>query len=148
MEIDWQLELHLCIKIIIAFFLGALIGFEREYKGHEAGIRTFGFIALGSCIFSLASFYVGSGDPGRIAAQIVSGVSFMGIGLIFRDQGFIRGLTTAATLWCTAAIGMTIAFDMFIIGILSTIVIVVFLSIPHLKHWKGLKVRKKPADLS
>lgn len=83
-------------------------------------------------MFSLVSFHIGNGDPGRIAAQIVSGISFMGIGLIFRDQGFIRGLTTAATLWCTAAIGMTIAEHVHYLNF-GTILIVVFLSIPHLK---------------
>ncbi len=138
MTIDWQLELHLSIKLLIAFFLGGLIGFERETTGHEAGIRTFGLITLGSCVFGLISGHLGWGDPGRIAAQVVSGIGFMGVGLIFRDGGTIKGLTTAATLWCSSAIGLAIAFDMYVIGILTTVIIVSFLAAGHLNLWKKI----------
>ncbi len=142
MDVEWLFELKLSVKIILAFALGGLIGFEREKAGHEAGIRTFGLMALGSCVFGLISAHIGFGDPGRIAAQIVSGIGFICIGVIFREHGVIKGLTTAATLWCSASVGLAIAFDMYVISILTTLIILIFLSLPHFKLWRKVSRRK------
>ena len=102
-------ETTLIIRIIIAAFLGGLIGLEREYHGQPAGLRTHIILSLGACIamcISINSSYYGTeGDVERIAAQVVSGVGFLGAGAIFKYGGGVRGLTTAASIWTTAMIG-------------------------------------------
>lgn len=138
MDIDWFFELQISIKLVISFAIGAVIGWERERTGHEAGIRTFGLISLGSCAFGLVSMYVGSSDHGRIAAQVVSGIGFICAGVIFRENGSIKGLTTAATLWCTAAVGLAVAFDMYTIGLLSGVIILIFLSLRRTRFWSKI----------
>lgn len=130
-------------KLLLSLLLGGLIGWQREHTGHEAGVRTFLSISMGSCLFGLISSHVSfPGDPGRIAAQIVSGISFMGAGIIMREGGVIRGLTTAATLWASAAIGLSIAFNLYVIGIVSTLLIFLFLYLPSLKNWEKFTGRK------
>jgi putative Mg2+ transporter-C (MgtC) family protein len=90
----------------VAFGLGVVIGFERELRNHEAGLRTNALVALGAGLFvSLSRWTVAEGDPTRIAGQVVTGVGFLAGGVIIRDGFSIRGLNTAGTLWCTAAIG-------------------------------------------
>jgi putative Mg2+ transporter-C (MgtC) family protein len=126
-------------RIFLATLLGSIIGLEREYKGHEAGIRTFGIIALGSCIFGLLSLHISHGDPGRIAAQIVTGIGFLGGGIIIKDGGTIRGLTTATMVWCTSAIGLAVSFEFYMVSILTTLLALILLIIPHYNP----KYRKK-----
>lgn len=138
MNIDWFFELQITLKLIISFAIGGVIGWERERTGHEAGIRTFGLISLGSCAFGLVSIYIGSSDHGRIAAQVVSGIGFICTGVIFRENGSIKGLTTAATLWCTAAVGLAVALDMYVISLLSAVIILVFLSLRHTRLWSKI----------
>ena len=94
------------LRIVAAIFLGFIIGFERQLTGHPAGIRTNILVCLGSCLFVLFSLLNDAADQTRVAAQIVTGIGFLGSGIIFKDGVNIRGLTTAATIWCTAAIGM------------------------------------------
>ena len=105
-------QLDLSLRLLLAAALGALIGVEREIHGHPAGMRTHLLVALGSAIFTVLSIY-GFGeagtavvDPSRIAAQIVSGIGFLGAGAILKEGATIRGLTTAASLWATAAVGL------------------------------------------
>jgi putative Mg2+ transporter-C (MgtC) family protein len=106
------LEIELGIRLLLAAFFGAAIGFEREIHGHPAGMRTHLLVSLGSALFTVLSihgFEAAPGspvDPSRIAAQIVSGIGFLGAGAILKDGLSIRGLTTAASLWATAAIGL------------------------------------------
>ena len=105
------------LRLFIAALLGGLIGLEREYRAKEAGFRTHFLVALGSAMFMLLSQYGFEGilssrqsvrlDPSRIAAQVVSGIGFIGAGTIIFQKHIVRGLTTAAGLWVTAAIGMT-----------------------------------------
>ena len=94
--------------LILSVIIGALIGFEREAHGHPAGIRTHILVCLGSTLISLISSNMGKGGGDRIAAQIVSGVGFLGAGAIIRDGATVRGLTTAASIWVTAAIGIAL----------------------------------------
>jgi putative Mg2+ transporter-C (MgtC) family protein len=133
-----QADLEILMRIIIAFLLGGLIGWERErHGGISAGIRTYGAIALGSCVFGIVSFSVAGADPSRIAAQVVSGIGFLGGGLIFRqDQNYVSGLTTAATLWATAAVGLAVALGMYMISLLTAVLIFILLFLPRLKWWK------------
>lgn len=129
-------------QAILAAFLGALIGWEREQHGREAGIRTYAAVCLGACVFALVSSHVvGPGDKTRIAAQVVSGVGFLGAGVILREQGRITGLTTAGTLWATAAVGLAIAFNMFVLGILTALIIFGLLALHHCPGWGRLKAQ-------
>jgi putative Mg2+ transporter-C (MgtC) family protein len=104
-SMDLQTDLEIIMRVFIAFLLGGLIGWERERHGISAGIRTYGAICLGACVFGVVSSSIPGADPSRIAAQVVTGIGFLGGGLIFRQGDYVSGLTTAATLWATAAIG-------------------------------------------
>lgn len=114
----------LIVRLIIAALLGGLIGLEREYHGQPAGLRTHIILSLGACLamcISINSSYYGTeGDVERIAAQVVSGVGFLGAGAIFKYGGGVRGLTTAASIWTTAMIGMTVGSGMNLVAISCT----------------------------
>lgn len=139
---DWKTEMMMAAQATLAAFLGGLIGWEREQHGREAGIRTYAAVCLGACVFALVSSHVpGLGDKTRIAAQVVSGVGFLGAGVILRDQGRVTGLTTAGTLWATAAVGLAIAFNMFALGILTALIIFGLLALHHCPGWARLKAK-------
>jgi len=108
------------ISLLIASFLGSILGLERESEGKAAGLRTHLLVALGAALATQLSLQVAGqgapsfGDPGRIAAQVVSGIGFIGAGVILQSRGSIRGLTTAATLWVAAMIGMAAGMDAYV----------------------------------
>ena len=129
-------DLEIVIRVILACFLGCMIGWERERHGISAGIRTYGAISLGACVFGVLSL-LGT-DPSRIAAQVVTGIGFLGGGLIFREGNYVTGLTTAATLWATAAVGVAVSFGFYLIGILTAALIFLLLYLPRLKWWKKI----------
>ena len=114
MEIMRVLRVDLLVKLSLAVLLGGIIGFEREIAGKPAGLRTNILICIGAALLMDVSTRIGIvdgrrvGDPARIAAQIVSGVGFLGAGTIMQSQGVVTGLTSAATIWVVAAIGMTV----------------------------------------
>ena len=114
------MELLFAARIVLSGLLGAIIGLDRERQGSDAGVRTCMAISIGSCAFSLISLHVVNGEPTRIAAQVVSGIGFLGAGVILQVRGRIEGLTTAATLWATASVGMASAFGMYVLAILTT----------------------------
>jgi len=119
-------QLDIVVRLLAALLIGAVIGAEREYRGHSAGIRTMGMVSLGSCLFTAAGFFLLAGhttDPTRIAAQVVTGVGFLGAGAIFRSGSDVRGLTTAATVWVVAALGMASGFGLFILAGVGTLVV-------------------------
>lgn len=125
---EWETEIVMVARSVVAALLGGLIGWQRQSRGSRAGIRTFAAVSLGACTFGLVSIYAsGNTDPTRIAAQVVSGVGFLGAGVILRDQGRVVGLTTAATLWSAAAVGLAIAYGMYILGILNAFLMFLFL---------------------
>ena len=139
-------ELMLCLQVLLAFFLGFLIGLEREYHHSPAGLRTYAAVCLGACVFGLISthaqgdaFYKSVADPTRIAAQIVSGIGFLGAGVIFKDNSRTRGLTTAATIWATAAVGLGVAFKMYAVSALTTFLIIFLLMLAHFRWFRRLK---------
>jgi len=105
-----RLQLDLLWSLVMAVLLGGAIGLERELRGKAAGLRTNILICLGSTLFTHLSIHLagGSGDPGRIAAQVVTGIGFLGAGTILHSKGAIAGLTSAATIWLVAAIGVAI----------------------------------------
>jgi putative Mg2+ transporter-C (MgtC) family protein len=130
---DLATQLDFAARLIIAALLGGLVGGEREIHRHPAGIRTHTLVALGAGIFTVMSIHgfgqgPGTGiDPTRIAAQIASGIGFLGAGAILKDGVVIRGLTTAASLWATAAVGLAAGAGEYVIAVVSTAVIVVSL---------------------
>ncbi len=107
--VNWHEVGHVSVQLLIALVLSALIGWERERRGRPAGIRTHVLICLGTTLMMIISrAFVSPSDPSRIAAQIVSGIGFIGAGTILRQGSVVRGLTTAASLWVVVAIGMTV----------------------------------------
>lgn len=132
--LSFQLELQLLLRILLSLVTGGLVGYEREQADKPAGMRTHGILSLGATLFTLVSIYgFGSvGEPARVAAQIVSGIGFLGAGVILHQRGSVRGLTSAAGLWVTAAIGMAVGAGMFITAIVSAILVFCFLRFgPH-----------------
>jgi putative Mg2+ transporter-C (MgtC) family protein len=118
-------------RLLLAAGLGAAIGLEREYRSKPAGLRTNILIALGSALFTLISIEMAEangGDPTRIPSQIVTGIGFLGGGAILREKGDIRGLTTAATVWLNAAIGMAAGAGFYTLAIVSTFTALVVLT--------------------
>lgn len=141
---DWNLEALMATRTLLAVFLGALIGWEREQHGREAGIRTYASVSLGACVFGLISSHVtGGSNPHVISAGVVTGVGFLGAGVILREQGRIVGLTTAATLWSTASVGLTIAYGMYTLGLLTALIVFALLAVHHLPKWSRLKRKNK-----
>ena len=116
------------IKIFLAIVLGGTLGMERQYHDKPAGFATNCLICVGAMLFTILSEYMGAagGDPGRIAAQVVTGVGFIGAGSILRDGNKISGLTTAAGVWLVAAIGMTVGYGQYILAMVTTCAILVF----------------------
>ena len=145
-------DLTMLGQVLLAFFLGGLIGFEREIHRSPAGLRTYAAVCMGSCVFCLASFhptvlgyYQSVIDTTRIAGQVVSGIGFIGAGVIFKEGLNTRGLTTAATLWATAAVGMVVAYSMYFVGILTTILILFLLLTPRLPFIRNLSKKRTGA---
>jgi putative Mg2+ transporter-C (MgtC) family protein len=124
-------EIDFVIRLCLAFAAGGIIGIERSSRRQVAGLRTHILIAVGSCCLMMLSIWLpqqlNTGDPGRIAAQVVSGMGFLGAGAIIRLGSNIRGLTTAASLWLTAAVGLTIGAGMFIAALTTVILAIITL---------------------
>lgn len=125
-----SLEVNLAnsiFRLIISMLLGMIVGAERKRKGQTAGIRTFALISMGACLAMLLSIYVPqeylglkNGDPGRIAAQVITGIGFLGGGAMIQMRGTVKGLTTAAGIWITAIIGMAVGIGMYIVSFATT----------------------------
>jgi putative Mg2+ transporter-C (MgtC) family protein len=115
--------------ILLALFIGLLIGAEREYKNKAAGLRTLMLVTTGSCIFTIISMQIGVANPDRLAANIVTGIGFLGAGAIFKDDNRINGLTTATTIWICAALGMAVGSGLIKVAILGTTIVIMVLSI-------------------
>ncbi len=132
MAVNWDDVL----KLVLALFLGGIIGAERELHDKAAGLRTITFICVGATLFTVLSRRLSTtGDPGRIAAQIVSGVGFLGAGAILHQRGQVRGLTTAATIWIVAAIGMAVGSDRVVLALCATVVaLVVLAALPQIER--------------
>lgn len=143
-------------KLVLSLILGAIIGMERRRKGQIAGLRTFALISMGATLAMLISIYIPqvylglkNGDPGRIAAQVVSGVGFLGAGAIIQMKGSVRGLTTAAGIWMTACIGLAVGAGMYLISIITTLLIIFILvnieriELRHNFLWESKIIRVK-----
>ena len=131
LEVNW---INSIFRLFLSMILGMIVGAERKRKGQIAGIRTFALISMGACLAMLLSIYVPqvylglkNGDPGRIAAQVITGIGFLGGGAMIHMKGAVRGLTTAAGIWMTAIVGMAIGIGMYLISIVATILVLLTL---------------------
>lgn len=147
-------------KLVLSLALGAVIGLERRCKGQIAGMRTFALIAMGATLAMLISIFIPqeylglkNGDPGRIAAQVVTGVGFLGAGAIIQMKGSVRGLTTAAGIWMTACVGLAVGAGMYLIAIIATLLIFfILVSIEHIEQrhnvlWESKIIRVKSPSI-
>lgn len=125
-------ELGFVFNVALSLVIGFAIGLEREAKGKDAGISTHALVIMGSMLFTYLSLNVDSDSTTRIAAQVVSGIGFLGAGLILKDGTNVRNLTTAASLWFAAGIGMAIGFGYYTAAIISAIAAMVTLRIPNM----------------
>jgi putative Mg2+ transporter-C (MgtC) family protein len=138
--IAFDVHPQMLLRLVVAVFVGALVGYERERKGKPAGVRTHGMVCLGAALFTVVSLY-GFGtasDPTRVAAMVVSGIGFLGAGAILHQRESVHGLTTAASLWVTAAIGLAVGVGMFAMSLVTTILVFLLL------HFGPRPSRKKP----
>lgn len=144
---DWTLPSEHITKVLLAALLGFVIGIERDWSGKPAGIRTNMIIAVSSCLFTILSaegFFGAQMDASRVAAQIVTGVGFLGAGALIHTKNHIVGLTTAANIWLVAAIGMAVAVDF--IGLALFVTVLVTFSLVFLKplsNWLILKGQRR-----
>ena len=122
------------LRVLLAVVLGAIIGYQRERAGKPAGLRTHTLICMGAALFTVASLY-GFGplsDPSRVAAGVVAGIGFLGAGAIMhREGGMVEGLTTAATIWAVAGIGLAAGAGLYVASAVATAVILIILYLPH-----------------
>jgi putative Mg2+ transporter-C (MgtC) family protein len=135
-----SVELDITIKLLLAALAGGLVGLEREKHGRPAGLRTNLLVAVGSCVMMIVSeaFYLKYGiydaestlrlDPSRVAAQIVTGIGFLGAGVILKEGASVRGLTTAASLWAVAGLGMAFGMGFFSLGAIATVLVLASLT--------------------
>ncbi len=132
---------ELAARITLAVGLGTLVGLERESRNKIAGVRTHALVALGSAVFAIAGAYaLTDRDATRVAAQVVSGIGFIGAGAIVRSGGSVTGITTAATLWVAAALGMVAAFGLYGVavtsGVLTLVVVAAFGRLTPMLLWR------------
>lgn len=140
MTLFGSVELDITIKLLLAALAGGLVGLEREKHGRPAGLRTNLLVAVGSCVMMIVSeaFYLKYGvfdaestlrlDPSRVAAQIVTGIGFLGAGVILKEGASVRGLTTAASLWAVAGLGMAFGMGFFSLGVIATALVLASLT--------------------
>jgi putative Mg2+ transporter-C (MgtC) family protein len=131
-------ELNMVLRILVALVLGGAIGFQREREGKEAGLRTHILISVGSALFTVISVFAFGDDPARIASGIVAGIGFIGAGTILkREGGAVKGLTTAASIWITSAIGLAAGAELYLIAAVTTLItLVVLVYHPHIIQHK------------
>ncbi|MGL5787693.1 MAG: MgtC/SapB family protein [Bacteroidales bacterium] len=131
------------IRILISLILGAIVGIERQRRKQSAGFRTFSLITVGTTIMMLISVYVGKvygGDPTRIAAQVISGIGFLGAGTIIQSKGTIRGMTTASSIWAMAAVGLCVGIGMYTEALIGTVcVLFILVSLERFEKKAGIE---------
>jgi putative Mg2+ transporter-C (MgtC) family protein len=125
------LEIEMVLRLLLAVVLGGVIGYQREKAGKPAGLRTHALIAMGAALFTIAGTLAFSNDSGRVAAGVVAGVGFLGGGAILHRHRNVEGLTTAATMWVAAAIGLAAGAGLYIVAPVTAIVTLIVLFLPH-----------------
>ena len=133
------------IQLALSAILGGVIGAEREYRNKSAGFRTLMLICVGSCLFTILSTSIGKDSTDRIASNIVTGIGFLGAGVIFKSGNDVKGLTTAASIWVVAAVGMTVGGGYYLEAIIASVVVLIILYLFFLmENWieKRNRVRR------
>ncbi|MBI5813995.1 MAG: MgtC/SapB family protein [Nitrospinae bacterium] len=138
------------LKLLISALFGAFIGIERQIRGRQAGFRTQLLVCFGSCLFTIISIrayeiYGTVTDPGRIAAQIITGIGFLGAGAILKTGNLVRGLTTAASLWVVSAVGMAVGFGEYLLAAVATAIAIANLVL--LKYFESALAQENYADI-
>ena len=113
-------NIEMIAQLLLAVVLGILVGTEREMVHKPAGLRTHALVSLGACLFTIISIDYFDVDPARIAAGIVTGIGFIGAGSIIAEKGHVHGVTTAASLWCVAAIGLAVGVGAYVLAVVSS----------------------------
>ena len=152
-EVTW---ISSAFKLLLSMVLGSVVGYERKRKGQIAGVRTFSLICMGATLAMIISIYVPqvylglkNGDPSRIAAQVVSGIGFLGAGAIIQMKGSVRGLTTAAGIWMIAAIGMAVGVGLYVVSVIATLLILfILLQLERIEHMISLGSESRTISLS
>ena len=135
---DVQSQIEPLLRLALAAGLGALVGFEREVHGRPAGLRTYILVSMGACLFTLVSIYGFPGsDAARVAAQIVTGIGFIGAGTIIQAQSSVRGVTTAAGIWAIAAVGMAAGSGLWLLAIVAGVATYGVLQLRHRSERQG-----------
>jgi putative Mg2+ transporter-C (MgtC) family protein len=129
-----NVEIGFLLKIFLSTLLGGVIGFERERSRRPAGLRTHMIVSLSSCLLTLISVYASETDPLKLAANIITGVGFIGAGTIIASSGSVKGVTTAATIFAVAAIGITVALGFYLTAIISTLLIFGILELKRIEN--------------
>lgn len=127
METGIDFDYETGLRLLLSFGIGTVIGLEREYRSKAAGLRTMIMICLGSTIFTEISMAIGPGSPDRIASNIITGIGFLGAGVIFKDGLTISGITTATTIWICAALGMAVGAGEYFIALVGSVVVLIVL---------------------
>lgn len=123
-------------RLLVALLLGGVIGIEREYRDKSAGFRTLTLISMGSCLFTMVSYMLTNGTADRIASNIVTGIGFLGAGVIFKSERGVNGLTTAASIWAVAAIGMAVAGGFYEIAVASCLsMLIILVAFNPIERW-------------
>jgi putative Mg2+ transporter-C (MgtC) family protein len=130
--VDIQDQAELVGKLLLSAFCGGLIGWQRDRRQYVAGLRTMALVAIGASLFTAANEAVG---VDRIVSNIVTGVGFLGAGIIFREGGTVRGITTAATVWAVAAIGVVIGLELYLLALVATVLVFVILEMRPLSEY-------------
>lgn len=134
MGIEFDFDYEIAFRLLVSFVIGAAIGLEREYRSKAAGLRTMIMICLGSTIFTELSISISEGTPDRIASNIITGIGFLGAGVIFKDGLSISGITTATTIWIAAALGMAVGAGEYFVALVGSVVVLIVLS--ALQHFQ------------
>ena len=122
-----EIDIEFGLRLLISFAIGTAIGLEREYRSKAAGLRTMIMICLGATIFTEISIQLGGNTPDRIASTIISGIGFLGAGVIFKDGLSVSGITTATTIWISAALGMAVGAGEYFIAVIGSAVVLIVL---------------------
>jgi putative Mg2+ transporter-C (MgtC) family protein len=139
-------ELEIVARLALAALLGGVIGLERELRGYPAGIRTLALVTMGSLLFTDVSQLLGGDD--RVAAGIVTGIGFLGAGVIFREGYTVRGITTAATIWAAAAIGMALGRELYIVATAGAVLVFIVLEARPFTRRVDEAIRRRTRELS
>ena len=118
---------HELYDLLLAVVIGAVIGAEREYHSKSAGLRTMIMVSLSSCLFTIISLKIGVANPDRLAANVLTGLGFLGAGVILKDDNRISGITTATTIWMTAALGMAVGAGYELLSVWATVIVLIVL---------------------